>query len=674
MSWIMDSVMKVFDLDQRLKMMEEQFTDFTYNTLEAVQSHLKKNWGTHVQSEAMFGLRFGLCVDTKDPFAQGRIRVYIASNDKRETPIKGLYWAYPISALGGFDDSGVLWVPPAGSTVALLFGSGDRSNPFYLGTIWNRDRGPEGQQNWDYGVPEYQCIHEGHRKGYWVGPNDESQVLPPSNTENYNIKDFDDVEAFEQDTEALKNVTPSHIYMMKTPNKHRLKFDDGNYACNHRAKRLELGSSCGHTFLMWDDHMHKAGSHAHPLACECGPNASGGDGSGIECGMPPCGGSEDDKQEPPGTCGDHESEACVNDLFKHESEGRAWRGPCTPQNNKCDLEQTGVFLSSISGHVFVQDDEVDDPRGVPDWERGTKPFDFGCTNKFYGKTFIKSATGHVFKMGDAEDLPNVRSGTFTHPVTGEFEPNGFLLKTATGHRIEMNDHTLPGGIAGEQRHIQIESTSKHLLEMVDYTNEQASPNRREGGVPVNKATKAYVRLKTGYGLQLLMRDDNSQQDTQRQFIELLAPHKDNCHGPHILRMQEEFPDAPGLVFLRCGGYFYGCSIREWIEVVGVPEDSEKSECDFKASKVTVVTEHDIHDTENVYVYLSQIEFHHAKEFIILAAGCDCPAPENDRCGTTGPCVYPVIVGRKPWACPFTGFIHWGWESQSDRVFASATEC
>jgi len=659
MSWIMDAVQMVFDINQRLSGVEEKINEFAWNTLQAVQSQLKKNWILDQQSEALYGARLALCVDTKDPWAQGRVRFYHPGIVNKDSPVEALPWAWPISVLGGFDDSGALWVPPAGSAIVLLFENGSRQVPFYLGTVWNRNRG-EPPHNWNYAVPEYECIHQGHRKGYFTGKNDESQVLPPQNTYNYNIKDYDDLKAFEEDTEILKKVTPSHLYEIKTPQKHHLVFDDGNYYCNHRWKHLKIGSSCGHTFLMWDDHMHKAGQHAHPLACECGPNAAGGKGSGLACGEKPC------DKDPPGECGDSEggqANRCKNDLFKHESEARPWRGPCTPQNNKCELEQTGVFLSSISGHIFVQDDEVSDPEGVPDWERGTTPFSFGCENKSRGKMFWKTATGHMIKMGDAEDLPNVRSGDFIHPETGEYEPNGMLFKTATGHSIEMNDHTLPSGKAGAFRHIRIESTSKHLLAMVDETNDQKSPARSAGGAPNNKATKAYVVLRTGYGLQLLMRDDNSQDDeSEHQFIELMAPQKKNDHKPHIFGMYESPPDDPGLVFLRAGGFFVGMSVREWIEVVG--GDGPES----PSSKITKVTEHDIHDTDKYYIYLSDFEFHHAEQYIVLAAGRDCPPAKPG--GENLPCLHAVIVSKSPWQCPFTGFIHWGVESMSKRVFST----
>lgn len=667
MSWVNESVKKVFELEQRLKGVEERFSEFDYNSLQALQSTLKKNWVTDSQPETYFGLRIGLCVDTKDPWGQGRVRFYMPGLRQKNTPVKALPWAWPISVFGGFDDSGSFWVPPAGSAIVILFENGNKESAFYLGTTWNRDRG-ERPHNWGYGIPEYDCIHAGHRGGYFVGPNDESQVLPPGNTYNYNIKDYDDLRAFETDTEALKKVTPSHLHILKTAQKHRLKFDDGNYSCNNRWKHVELASSGGNSFLMWDDHMHAAGQHVHPKAANCGPTATGGAGAGLDCGD----GSSCPQEE--STFNETNTEKFKNDLFKHESEVRAFRGPCTPQNNKCDLQQTGIFLSSVSGQVFVMDDEVSDPQGIPNWERGVEPFDFGSEDKFIGKVFIKSATGHMILMGDAEDASGIRSGEFTHPKTQKYEPNGITLKTATGHSIEMNDHTLEGNTAGQNRRIKIESTSRHLLEMSDYTNEQSSPERSEGGVPVNKAKQAYVRLRSGYGLQLLMRDDNSQEESDGQFIELLSPHKDNCFGPHIFRMQEAPPESPGIVFLRCGGYFYGKSLKDWIEVVGDPEEG----CGTAASKVTQITEHDIHVTEKAYVYLSDLEYHQANQFIILAAGRDCEPVDPDE--DLQPCIYPVVVTRPRYdihkggffVCPFTRYIHVGIEQGSDRVFGSAS--
>jgi hypothetical protein len=265
----------------------------------------------------------------------------------------------------------------------------------------------------------------------------------------------------------------------------------------------------------------------------------------------------------------------------------------------------------------------------------------------------------MIKMSDAEDEKNVRAGEFSHFTTGEWEPNGIQITTATGNHIEMNDHTLKGGKAGNRRGITIGSTSGHRLWMSDEGNDQKSPDRKEGGVPESKANKAFVSLKTGYGLQLLMRDDSSQGDTaEKQFIELLAPNKQNDYGPHILRMQESPPHEPGLVLLRVGGVFVGQSASAWLEVVGL-----KDTPGYPASKLTMVSRHDVHETLEAYVYLSDIEYHHAERYLILGAGRDCPPPEDAGIGVVedpkkSPCLYPVLVWN-------------GGVGVSDRVYASA---
>ncbi|MGA4923554.1 hypothetical protein, partial [Bacillus subtilis] len=77
-------------------------------------------------------------------------------------------------------------------------------------------------------------------------------------------------------------------------------------------------------------------------------------------------------------------------------------------------------------------------------------------------------------------------------------------------------------------------------------NEQCSPKRKEGGVPESKSTRAYVQLITGYGLEAKLGDDNSQTETQRQYIQITHPQaarngsdpKANTErGPHFMRFQ-----------------------------------------------------------------------------------------------------------------------------------------
>ena len=103
----------------------------------------------------------------------------------------------------GFDDCGVTWVPPPGSMLCLLFLHGDPGMVFYVGTTWYRDKGPIQHDNWNYHIPEYYKVWEGHRGGYMVGSNDESQIFPPDNTNNY--------QGYDVDTPIDFDITPDSI-------------------------------------------------------------------------------------------------------------------------------------------------------------------------------------------------------------------------------------------------------------------------------------------------------------------------------------------------------------------------------------------------------------------------------------------------------------------------------
>ena len=73
--------------------------------------------------EALGGMYTALCVDTVDIWKQNCVRFYCPSLQNPKTPLKSLPWANPISSMGGFDDCGLSWVPPAGSTICLIFDS-----------------------------------------------------------------------------------------------------------------------------------------------------------------------------------------------------------------------------------------------------------------------------------------------------------------------------------------------------------------------------------------------------------------------------------------------------------------------------------------------------------------------------------------------------------------------
>lgn len=636
------------------------------------------------QTQMKFGMHTALCVDTVDPWKQGAVRFFSPLlHDPEEAQIINLPWAMPISSQGGFDDSGCTWVPPAGSKLCLIFEAGNRSRPFYLGTTWDRSR----RDGWEINVEEYEKIHRGHRGGYMVGvrgeTRDEVQVFPPWNTENYNGFDIDSIDDFENNPDAKNKITYPNIYGWKTPQKHMIKMVDGNYKCNMRWQRIEIKSSQGNHLIFKDDRTHPAAQWAHP-DCGCGSGdftkCNQGDEPIEKLDSCPAGAFGDAKPVPPPLMmigaggeaspseGGSSEGQCANPYMKHRSECRPYTGPGNPQNNRVDkttLPQSGIQLTSLSGHTFWMDDAVNEPKGDNDWAKGIGQFDYGCDDVFKGKTVWKSAHGHQIMMSDFE--PD------GEPKTRNAE-NFIRILSATGNRIELNDDT-EGATkrAGPRRGIELHSTSNHMIQMIDENNDQAGPERREGGVPTNKATDAFVRIRTGYGLEIMMADDNHQEDTQTQYLQLMAPQYDACCGPHIIRMQES--DYCGYIFVRAGGDYMCITEGDHITVVGVgestPEDDFcKGGCLGPRNWFTAVSQHSVHWSCNFYFNIAEIHAFLAEKIILLMAGKDCPpAPDEDgvqRNFECGPCVGPVAVLLGDPETRSARLV------ASDRVFASAS--
>ena len=650
---------KVEVMDSRLKALENRFYELGYDMKGLVQSEVKQSFDITPQAETQFGLFTALVVDTVDPWKQNRVRFFSPLFHNPDMPVKSLPFAYPISSMGGMDDCGLNWVPPASSTLCIIFENGNKQTPFYIGTTWHRDRGPTGGHNWGFPIEEYFNIHEGHRRGYLAGPNDDSQVFPQWNTENYNGFDIDSIADFDDDPEAQRKITYPNIYGFKTPQKHMYKMVDGDYKCNHKWKRIEMLSACGNWMLMKDDHLHSCATWAHPSCPSGGSEHECLDEDGKPIEMTECegeesnssilGGHPSDSIRHGGTTKYKNTNTGGNPFFKHKNECRPYKGPGTPQNNKCEVPQTGIQFLSISGHSFVMDDSVEEPSGIPEWERSTKDFDFGCNNKYTGKTFWVSSTGHSITMSDVEEKSQLRG-----------DQNYIKLLTATGNRIELNDHTVgkkdcpgcPPNLAGQKRGITMETTSRHHIMMIDEDNEQCGPCRMEGGQPKNKAKKAFIRVRTGYGLEILMKDQDSQEDTVAQHIQIFCPQYDNEErGPHIMRFQER-PSGPGLVFLRVGGDYVCSTYDNHITIVGDIEENP-------SNKIVLVTDNYIELTEKLYMNAADLHFFCANKVIILGAGLDLP-PKCSSDSGCNMCLWPVLV------------MAGGVVRASDRVFASAS--
>ena len=676
--------------DQRLKELENRFAEMGYSMKRVSQTNQKHTTNLNAQVDAEQGLTTALCIDTLDPWKKGRVRFYTPLYHNPKTAITQLPWADPISNMGGFDDCGCVWVPPAGSMICLIHEQGLRGKPMYIGTTWYRNRGKPGQRNWNYNIEEFYKVSEGHRKGYHIGPNDGSQVFPQWNTENYNGIDVTSKEDYEKSTaeELQRKMSYPNIYGFKTPEKHMMKMVDGDPKCCRRWKRLEILSSTGNWMIMKDDHLHPSGQWASTKT-QCSKGVSSwftepGSGDESDCGQKSTdqfgvplsgynlragnlcdggcpGGNPSHEDCPDGWAGN----VCGNPYAKHKNEDRPYRGPGTPQNNSAELAQSGIQLLSLSGHSFIMDDHVEQPDGKIEWEKSMKSFSFGCTDKFYGKMMLKSATGHLIELGDCETPSQVRAPfkeeEFFNKAPAKIPHNGIKLLTACGNRVQLNDHTLDGDIAGKNRGVAIQSTSDHHIWLVDETNEQKCPTRKEGGSPVPKSKKAFIQIRSGYGLEIHMGDDNDQQETQKQFIQIFAPQKDNKQrGPHIHRFQER-PSGPGQIFLRAGGDYIVSTYDNQFSIIGEPDENP-------SDKVEYITRNKIVFAEETYYNKNARTIIFADEFIALLANYDC----EDADGEPTPCVYPVIVGKCPKPCPiFPHMIHWTEDSMSERVFASA---
>lgn len=636
-----------------------------------IQEEIRHSYVRDPSLNTLNGLQLALCVATDDPYKEGRVRFWHPMMHSEIAPFKSTDWAKPISVLGGFDDSGVHWVPPAGSLLALLFVNGHRDAPFYIGTVWNRER--NNPPSFGIAVPEYSQLWVGGRGGYLFGDQNgpETQVLPPSNTESYNGFDITNTASLESSSTAADDVTNPNIYQMKTNEKHSLKFVDGAKKFKYRGKRLEMFSARGNIFLMKDDHLNPAGQHCNPK---------------MECDNP----------------------VFQNKYAKHRSEQQPYCGPPTPCREKCrvKLKQSGIHMQTIGGHYWFGDDEVEEPYGIPTWEL---PFTFGLTDKCLGKTEWGSMTGHSIKMDDKEDEPQNRS-----------DVNGIRMESACGQFLELNDHTVNKKKAGAKRGVHIRSSSLHELIMRDTDNEQASPIRCGPGDPKNEAKEAFVMLRSGYGLMLRFVDSHQQKTTESQVIQLLAPNYDDKKDSHLLQMQlgggSGVADETGgavsgidesMVLLRSGNIIVYSSRNISVEAVG-----DNDNTDSTAHKFVSVKGHHIVHSDGVYVNENKLALIKSKEYIILGAGEDCEEKtqelqnqdnantggafgtaienidaafgnvpdEEDKGPHKGPCLYPVIVGKDPWPCPLTGFIHFGlmcgeggasYNAMSNRCFASS---
>lgn len=646
---------------------------------------------TDGQPQAAYGMYLGLCVDTLDVYKQNRIRFFSPLFHDPKIDLKSLPFASPVSSMGGFDDCGANWVPPAGSTIAFAYEGGNRTCPLYFGTTWVRDRGPDGRYFFAIAVPEYEELYANRRGGYLCGPNNGSQVLPPWNTESYNGFDITALDDLETNPDILKRMTYPNIYGFKTPEKHMMKMVDGDARCARKWKRLEIMSGNGNWLCFKDDHLHYGGQWAHPF-CSNDANRKGDTSCVVGIPNPPpqtvfdsynglANLNPEDTQlnvddapvsygnnavdinlnfgkqientplpsDPEGKIpassecwtdasgkviksspfgpvigGDPDyqgknSQVGTNPFFKQMSECRPYKGPQTPQNNKCDLPQTGIQFLSISGHTFVMDDSVKDPRGGMEWDRGTKPFDFGCTDKFLGRTYWKSATGHMIELNDMEDISETTSKV-------RAPNNGIKMRSALGNEIflcdEMQGPSCPS-LSTENTGIRMTSTCNHQFIMSDKGNNREVQCRKENpNLPTaSKANGAYIKIRTGYGLEIMMNDGTDQELGKDQYFQISTPQRkrnengDLVESGNLLRFEDTATKSRFI--LRSAGDYVMTSLGNLVEAVGDMENTEAV-----GNKISQIKDNSFDVTKKMKFNDNKQFFNWSRDKALLLAGQD----------------------------------------------------
>ena len=659
------------------------------NSLETDFKNLKSQYSnkstfTFLKQKAnLYGVYSCLCVSTVDYYKQNRVKFFSPILNLPDADWQSLPYAYPLSSFGGFDDCGATWVPPAGSTIMVIFEASTRKTPYYLGTTWSRSRNSDtdGRAAFDFAVPEYDLLYQklSKRDGYLCGATDGSQSLPPWNTENYNGYDVDSLQDVEADPTIAKRSTYPYIYGFKTPEKHMLKMVDGDAKCNRRWKRLEIMSGNGNWMIFKDDPFHYGGQWSNP---KCG-DTSHADGD-VSCiiGIPnpvadtsiagpsvtELNQEEQDANTPffeydqfkiPAhekhlSCDAYQNipdnrkpdnqtknnQVGKNPFFKNANECRPYKGPQTPQNNKCDLPQTGIQLLSISGHSWVMDDSVEAPVGNSDWHSSLRDFDFGCTNKYMGRTYWVSATGHKITMNDIESAANTRAAE-----------NGIKIASANGNEIFLCDESSnEKGYATVNNGIRLKDSSTNTLTLSARGNKKSNIPRKGSNPAEAQSSESYIEMRTGYGLRFEMVDQGGQKNTASQYIRIISPQKDNQkYGPHMLSFAER-ADGPGQVKLRCGGSFLLTTTDHSYEVIGWLNKQSEGErndlVDNFGDKLTYTSRNNMVLTGSTgsSFTLSKKIISIADDMSAVLAGKDYDQKDKDGKVTgKGPGCFPVVV-------------------------------
>lgn len=406
---------------------------------------------------------------TDDPLKMGRVQIWIPRNHDKIN-LETLPWARVMRPFGSFEDSGFVAPLSVNSLVYVQFLRGQSDEPIVLGCVPLPKRGENYTE-----LPEEIMMCRGSIPGIRADGknlktnNDVGHTMPPWNNESYNGIDTD-----------IKNSGVPHISGWKTPEKHMLQFVDGPPTNAHIGKRVVLQSSRGNCIFMKDDAIQpSANIFQNPFF-------------------------------------DDFRDGYVGGIYK-----------IAPLNGKTiELEKTGLQLQTFGGARLILSD-ANDSNAIEDnlWTTAFAP------KRLKSFTCLESITNHQMFMLDHESSEGIRS-----------KHDGITLVGATGSHINICCHSENNGKAGENHGILLKSITGHTIELSDKGADIGAfaPRTNIAGLKFNKgqgspgiavagsvqSQNAFLKISSGWGQSIEFNDSGSQSEESDQYI-TIANRSDN---------------------------------------------------------------------------------------------------------------------------------------------------
>src|SRR4051812_22034457 len=100
-----DPSLVVPNIHERLHQLEQAVNAIGFDS----KASKKRRFPSKRQSSVLYSITRALCIETIDPWKENRVRFFHPLLHDPDTKLLALPFASPVSAMGGFDDSGLNW-------------------------------------------------------------------------------------------------------------------------------------------------------------------------------------------------------------------------------------------------------------------------------------------------------------------------------------------------------------------------------------------------------------------------------------------------------------------------------------------------------------------------------------------------------------------------------------